>query len=81
MKYGIFDTQDHCWIGNDKGPKLFDEELLAQVAAQMTCAQLDWPLTRLRAKPYDGSGIQLKDEIKTKRTAVRALRLVEGGYV
>jgi hypothetical protein len=88
--YGIYDTQDDCWLGDDNGPRLYDrviseklngmpQQLAARIAAQMTAVQLGYPQTRLIARVYDGSGTKLRDSVDTKMTAVEALRKLENG--
>ena len=81
MKYGIFDTQDKCWIGDDRGPKQYDEEIIARVAAQVYDTMMRNAPGRTRAKEYDGSANKLKDEVKPAMTPVQALdRLERGGF-
>jgi hypothetical protein len=79
MKYGVFDTQDNCWLGDDRGPKLFDVLIVARVSAQVTATQLGWSSTRLEGRAYDDSGNVLKDEVQTKMTPAQALRKIERG--
>lgn len=79
MKYGVYDTDDHCWIGTDQGPATFDDESLAMIAAQVTEVQLRWTLGRLRARPYDGTGTKVRDELTTALTPEQALKRIEDG--
>lgn len=93
IRYGIYDTLDHCWLGDTKGPSLLTEGddvlghpmgadqvlMIARIRAQMTNVQMGYPSTRLIAKLYDESGTKLKDEITTKMTAEEALRAIEEG--
>ena len=90
VKYGIYDTQDNCWLGDENGPKLFDREhelvkrglpqrTAAQIAAQMTAVQLGYPQTRLVALEFKTQELVLKDSVDTKMTAVEALRKLENG--
>ena len=88
MKYGVFDTVDELWIGDDKGPKLFDTEdprfgadaaLFAQAAAQIANTQMGWPPTRLEARPYTLQAVHLRDEVHTKMGPKAALRRLEAG--
>jgi hypothetical protein len=95
MRYGIFDIRDRCWLGNTEGPKTFgagdvvngrtlteeDAHTFARISAQMSCVQLGVAHTRLEARPYHVPAILLKDEVKTKMTPERALRLIERGEV
>jgi len=38
--WGIFDTEDEVWIGDEHGPRLFTDKDIARVAAQMTDVRL-----------------------------------------
>ncbi len=77
--WGIYDTQDDSWLGDEQGPKLFEDEVLAKVSAQVTSAQLGGNPTRCRAREYDGSGTRYKGEHKTLRSAHEALKGIERG--
>lgn len=79
MEYGLFDTVDQCWLGDDKGPKTFTDKKLAQVSAQMTCVQLGWRQDRVKPMPYDGGADKLKDELGLKLTPAEALKAIEDG--
>jgi hypothetical protein len=94
VEYGIYDTRDDCWLGDDNGPRLFtfedskkangmDTRIMAQIAAQMTEVQLgyskDGMSGRLRAKEFNLKEVRLKDEMPTQMTALEALVIVEGG--
>lgn len=81
MKYGVFDVKDKCWIGDDKGPRLFDDMLLARVAAEMVDVQLKTIMGRHRAKPYLVEANKLRDEVQVQVSSERALELLEGGYI
>src|SRR5271163_2391180 len=90
VSYGIYDTQDNCWIGDDTGPKLFSressaeangmpQELMARIAAQMIGVQLGYALGRLQCVVFKGEELQMKDEVPTKMTAIEALIKLEEG--
>lgn len=91
VTYGIYDTQDNCWIGDDKGPILYTrdfamtagkgmpQELLARMSAQITCVQMGWAPTRLRALEFTPQELHLKDEIPVKMSGVEAIRRAENG--
>lgn len=89
-RYGIYDTRDNCWIGDETGPRVFTSEdsdkanglpqrVLAQIAAQMAEKQLGYGMGRLRAQEFRDGGFTLKDEVQTKMTALEALIRVENG--
>lgn len=94
VEYGIYDTREDCWLGDENGPRLFtfedskkangmDTWTMAQIAAQMTEVQLgyskDGMSGRLKAKEFNLKEVRLKDEMPTKMTALEALVIVEGG--
>jgi len=88
MKWGIYDTKDHCWLGDERGPKLFDDDdpmhkgnafPIARAAAELADIQMGWPPKRSVARRYDLTSVQKKDELPIKRTATEALRGKETG--
>lgn len=87
MKYGIYDTQDHCWVGDSNGPKLFDTEqykdayTLARISAQMVETQVFGTdmAARYRARAFHESNLRLKDKKPVKMSAEKALRKLEAG--
>lgn len=81
LSWGVFDTQDNLWIGDDHGPKLFppDQEDIAKVACQVIAMQAGWPLHRLRARQYDAGSIRIVDEQPLHCSGLAALRRVEKG--
>jgi hypothetical protein len=79
MKWGVLDTQDNVWLGDETGPKTFDDEILARVAAQVTDVQMGWAPGRCRAREYHGDATQLRDTVKTKMTPHAALKAIESG--
>jgi len=48
-QYGLYDTQDNCWIGNDDGPLSYTDQKLAQISAQVCGVQLQFEPGRIRA--------------------------------
>lgn len=79
MAWGIYDTKDDSWLGDEHGPKTFEDEVLAKVAAQIASTQLGTDPTRCRAREYDGSANKLKGEFATRMTPEQALRHIEKG--
>jgi hypothetical protein len=79
MKYGVYDTKDNCWIGDSKGPKLFENENLAMVAARIVDVQLRNTPGRCKALPFGEEPVFKKDELKTHMTAEAALQRLEDG--
>lgn len=78
-KYGLYDTVDRCWFGDDKGPILHDNELLARAAAQILDVRLRNAPGRTRATLYDGGANVIKDEVSPTISAAEALRRIERG--
>jgi len=73
MKYGLYDTKCHLWLGNAKGPFLFTDEMTAKAAATICSERCDYdPI--INAKPYPDGPARLKDEFKPKFTLHQALR-------
>jgi hypothetical protein len=86
MKYGIYDTKDNCWLGDENGLKLFEEpingvgpETLAQISAQLAAEQVGYPMGRLQARLFEHGEMTLRDRIDTKMTPEEALIRLEGG--
>lgn len=80
MSWGVLDTQDNLWMGDDRGPILFEDEMLARISSQIVSDQiLNTDLSqRFQAREYPGGPARIVDEITVRRTAVEALRRIEG---
>lgn len=83
MKWGIYDTKDSCWLGDDRGPRVFDDDdpifkgdafPMARVAAEMIDIQMKWPPKRSIPREFDPAGLCLKDELPIQRTIHDAMR-------
>ena len=79
MKYGIYDTQDNCWMGDDNGPLLYEDELFTRLAAQAMDKVLGWDLGRCRMKVYDGTGDKHKDNVERVMSTLDAIKEMEDG--
>jgi hypothetical protein len=81
--WGIVDThEDHnVWMGTPKGPFLYNDEMVAKIAARTIDVQLCQSAGQSRAKEYDGSGTKHKDDKKVFIRAEEALRRLEEGLV
>lgn len=89
--YAIFDTKDHCWIGNDQGVRVYEDclhegvpvsgEILARVAMTVMNVQYDVdhnpPRVRFRHAPYGGQAKKFKDEITPPISGVEAVQRYE----
>ena len=51
MSFGIYDTETNCWIGNNDGPRTFDDKVLADIAAALGLLMSDPGGTRVDDKP------------------------------
>jgi hypothetical protein len=80
-KWGILDTEDNVWIGNDAGPLLYDNQGLAFVAARMSDVQLGYQPGRCRAAEFIPQPVRLRDTVKAKCSPLKALEDLETGRV
>lgn len=80
MRWGIYDTRDNCWIGDDAGPQVFEDHLLARISAQVMEDMLYGSDLggRLVAKELNSNALRLKDEVPVKHSAIESLRRIEG---
>jgi hypothetical protein len=80
-RFGIFDTKDNVWMGNEQGPLVYEYLLLARVAAQvMECQVFGTDMRcRYKAKPIPESEFRHRDDIATKMSGVEALKKIEEG--
>jgi hypothetical protein len=80
MKFGVFDTVDELWIGDENGPKLFEFEDLAKLAAMIVDKRLKQPLGRSRALPFDEKqSVHYKDTVNTVMDSKQAIEELEEG--
>ncbi len=94
-RYGIWDTEDNCWMGNKQGPLLFDDngdcpggkaepdnaELIATVAARLIDVQAHQPAGRSRQRLFEEKSVVYKDDIPLYCSAEKALEDLEQGRV
>lgn len=82
MKYGLFDTRDNLWLGDDTGPMLYDEFNLAKISAEIQAVRLGWDTLRIEAREFPtDQPMNLRDEVRAKKSSVEALKLIEEGYI
>lgn len=63
-QWGLLDTEDRLWLGDDAGPSLYESEALAQAAAILTAIQLEWPPWRVKAHPFTlDTPLRQRDEV------------------
>ena len=79
--WGLLDTKENLWLGEGPtgGPKTYDNEDMAIIAARMTDVQLGWASGRTKAKRYDGSATKIRDNVPVKMPARTALEKLESG--
>ena len=78
-KWGLYDTKDNCWLGDSDGPKLFDDESLAQIACRVIDVQTKTPAGRTRARIFNEGPLKKKDEVKIYRSGEDAIERLESG--
>lgn len=78
--WGLFDTKDGLWLGNDSGPKTFDDHLLARCAAQIVETQmLGTDLgCRIQAREIQIVNPRIVDKVCLKMSGLKALQRIEG---
>jgi hypothetical protein len=77
--WGIFDTEDGVWLGDQKGPASFAEKNIAQVAAQMADVRLRQQPGRCWAKLLPARPMRYRDEKPAFMTGEEALCGIEEG--
>lgn len=78
-KWGLYDTKDKCWLGDNDGPKLYDDEKLATIACRVIDVQTKRPAGRTRARIFDEEFLQKKDDIEVFRSGEEAIERLESG--
>lgn len=79
QKFGIFDVEDKCWLGDDAGPALYEDEVIAKIAAQVQGVRLGYGPTRLEHRPFHGGPTKFKDSVDAKMDGLTALKKIEEG--
>jgi hypothetical protein len=78
-QWGIYDTQENIWYGDETGPKLFDDENVAKVAAMVMDVRLKQRPGRTRQREYREANPRLRDSVETRMTTEEALEHIEKG--
>jgi hypothetical protein len=79
-QWGIWDPVEQIWLGDEKGPRLFDSKMFARVAAELSDVVLGYPRRRCREKPFPiGEALRLKDQVDKKMSDLEALQGMEDG--
>ena len=80
-KWGVYDTETGTWMGNDDGPVIYTDFMMARVAAQMIDVQLGQRPGRTEAREYQEGPKRLRETVKTRMTPEEALAAMESGKV
>lgn len=78
---GLFDIADKTWIGTEKGPLLYDDPELAQVAAQIIAKRLGFSMLRIQVKPWPGDAWVKKDDLQIVMSGEAAIKHLEDGGI
>lgn len=78
--WGLYDTKDRCWLGNDAGPVVYDGVAvpldMARCSEIITNERFGYT-TRIRLCAYDGSANRKRDDVTPRRTFAEALQRLE----
>lgn len=84
--WGLYDTADNCWMGDDEGPKIFSADVdlenlfaSARIAAQIVDVRLGQKPGRTMVRHYPAAATRLRDKVEPKMSAEDALRGLEDG--
>lgn len=77
--YGLLDTKTNSWLGDEKGPTLYSDKKMAQIAARILDVRLSWPAGTIRAREYKQKSMILKDIVVPTLSAEKALDDLETG--
>lgn len=77
--YGVYDTEDNCWMGDQTGPLAYEEEEMAKIAARILASRMRWPASRLKAMPMDPEANVKRDDVVPQISAEEAMRRLEEG--
>lgn len=83
--FGLWDSKDKCWLGDDKGPTKFTDWNLCRLAAAVVSEQLEGPILRdhpIRARVRPASlpkdKFHCTGETPTRMTPLAAIQNIEG---
>lgn len=79
--YGLHDTKDNCWMGDNRGPFLYKKEELAQIAARIVDVQLKQVAGRTKSTLYTEDVLVKKDDKEVLIGAEEAIEKLECGAV
>ena len=89
--WGIWDTKDNLWLGDDDGPNLYQNETikglsitgekLAIIAAQIASEMLSDDPLRVQPKIYNEEAVRKEDEIIARMNGAEAIKRLEEGEI
>lgn len=82
--YGLYDTVDKCWIGDQDGADVlrYTDPELGRLAASVMNVRLQYPHGRIRSIMLHGvKDLHIKDYVEPPVSAEEALRRLEEGSV
>ena len=79
--FGLLDTEDNLWMGDDNGPSLYADHDLARITAEFRSVQLGWSPTRIQATEYTQPATRKRDEVPVVRSMKGWLARRERGTI
>lgn len=76
-KYGILDTHDNLWCGNEEGPLRYESRDLATAAATVLNVQMNWT-NRAQVREIPSDVNKKRDELPTEMDVLTAIKVAEG---
>jgi hypothetical protein len=77
--YGLWDTEEEVWLGDLKGPNIYQNEEMARAAATVLGKMLEYPFGRLRAYPFIDDEMVPSGVVEAVHSGEEAIDLLEGG--
>lgn len=60
-EFGLFDVKDKSWIGTQDAALTYGDRVIAQIAAQVMCERLRFPMGRIQVEPFTGADVKGED--------------------
>lgn len=76
-QWGLYDTTDKLWLGDEDGPAIYTDEVLAKLSAMIIDERMGW-CDRTKAVPFNCPHANLVDTVDFKRTGEEVLQELEG---
>jgi hypothetical protein len=76
MKWGLLDTIDNVWMGNNLGPVTYEEFFLARLAATVLNERFG-TLNRYQPREYHDAATRKRDEVTPILSFEDALKRIE----